>query len=650
MNSNRPSIDTVRLEILRHGKAHNQLLSPGVPYLVLCGDEPAASVEVPYEHRQLVREVRGLRYQEEGADRLERISEVVTEILGRVPRLAKAIGSAEGAVHLRLVLSPRELAMLPFESASTPASVPGGGPLLINPAVPVCLTREVRSEVGSHLRWPREPRVLLIASAAGGAVPVDAHVLAMLQVLDPWIHPDGTQGRDWRRRLTVLLDPTIAQIGEAVKRASAEGERYTHVHLLAHGGRRAEGVESRFGVVLHDVAGAREVIDGDGLASALAAGTLGGPDALPTVVTLATCDVGSAGDVLEPAAGLAQELHVAGVPLVVTSQYPLTQRGSVALVDVLYRELFEGGDPRTALIALRRALYASRAGNHDWVSLVAYARLPSDLSDQVEELMVASALARQRAALHWAESGADGGARVQGAVDVTAALATRAYAAWEAAPSERARERFVELARALGSALKRMAFWDKPEAERRSAEAAAAGDAADAAQIMTDGEAKAVTHLRRALDWYERAHDLDVSEHWSGCQTVSLRVVLGDVGEDAAARWTASLLAARLDLLRPGRRIWALSDLIELGVLGVVLPIDKDTRRRALDEALEHVRALVRHRHEDRWIVVTTVRQLRRYLEGIFPHLMGADGAAVERATRQVLGVFARMGVAEAKV
>ena len=38
---------TITLELLRHGPAHNQLLSPLTPYLALCENHGAVTMHVP---------------------------------------------------------------------------------------------------------------------------------------------------------------------------------------------------------------------------------------------------------------------------------------------------------------------------------------------------------------------------------------------------------------------------------------------------------------------------------------------------------------------------------------------------------------------------------------------------------------------------
>ena len=56
---------TLTLELLRHGPAHNQLLSPLTPYLALAGNHGAQTVNLPFEHRDFLLRQRALRYQEE---------------------------------------------------------------------------------------------------------------------------------------------------------------------------------------------------------------------------------------------------------------------------------------------------------------------------------------------------------------------------------------------------------------------------------------------------------------------------------------------------------------------------------------------------------------------------------------------------------
>ena len=60
-------IRKVKLELLRSGPAHNQLLSPLTPYLALCGADGPVTVNMPFEHRQLLSRLDRLRYATNGS-------------------------------------------------------------------------------------------------------------------------------------------------------------------------------------------------------------------------------------------------------------------------------------------------------------------------------------------------------------------------------------------------------------------------------------------------------------------------------------------------------------------------------------------------------------------------------------------------------
>src|SRR5215208_1217024 len=53
---------TITLELLRHGPAHNQLLSPLTPYLALCENHGAVTLNVPFEHNQFLHRLDALGY------------------------------------------------------------------------------------------------------------------------------------------------------------------------------------------------------------------------------------------------------------------------------------------------------------------------------------------------------------------------------------------------------------------------------------------------------------------------------------------------------------------------------------------------------------------------------------------------------------
>src|SRR4030095_9895310 len=102
----------VRLEFLRAGPPHNQLLSPLTPYLAICGDSPAGVVHVPYEHAVFERRLADLRYTGLSELRLAQLRDTgadMARMLAEVPGLPGSIISESDAamsmIHLRITLS-----------------------------------------------------------------------------------------------------------------------------------------------------------------------------------------------------------------------------------------------------------------------------------------------------------------------------------------------------------------------------------------------------------------------------------------------------------------------------------------------------------------------------------------------------------------
>ena len=426
---------TLTLELLRHGPAHNQLLSPLTPYLALCENHPAVTLQLPLEHNQLLHRLGALSYRLGEASRgfqLHDTAKLLADLLGSIPGLtadmnrqagpsggtsggATAVkpgavdgprpATADAITHLRLVLSASELALLPFELTLSPPGFPGEGqPLLLQSLSPVCITRETRRVAESQLVWPDETRLLLVVASPPGHEPVPAlaHLLALRQRIEPWV------GRvdQLAQHLTVLSHASLEDI-----EAACAATPFTHVHILAHGSEYRDGYDTRFGLVLHRAGepdGAADLVSGERLASALrtpcrSAGTatarLGGP----AVVTLASCNSGAVGSVAGVGASIAHALHQAGIPLVIASQFPLSFGGSVRMVEALYGGLLWGEDPRSLLVELRRQLHAQFPDSHDWASLTAYSSLPADFEAQLAVAQIQRAMASINVALDLAD-------------------------------------------------------------------------------------------------------------------------------------------------------------------------------------------------------------------------------------------------------
>ena len=386
------SIRSVTLEIIRHGPPHNQLLSPLTQYIALSDGFEPTSLHIPYEHRRFLRDLNVLRYTAEpdpairgGSDTAalgliaEDMSRIFAAVPGLIAGLTRPADANDTLTHLRLIFSAAELSLLPFELAKAPAGFPGEGKSLsLQLAGPVVMTREVRAAPGRNVRFPSEPRILFVAASppAFEAVPTRAHLLALGRALELWV---GPAGGDLKRYMHVLADATLREVAGACKQ-----NEYTHVHFLAHGASyRSEG-EGRFGIALHDDQGGVDVVSAERLLSALrghrdhASGL-----SAPAVVSLATCDSANRARVLVPGGSIAHELHEAGIPLVVASQFPLTMRGSVIMTEALYGGLLRGDDPRWVLHDVRQRLSGAHEKSHDWASLVAYASFHPEIDDDV---------------------------------------------------------------------------------------------------------------------------------------------------------------------------------------------------------------------------------------------------------------------------
>jgi len=167
----------ITLELLRHGPPHNQLLSPLTEYIALCENHGAVTLRMPFEHNQMLYRLRALSYQlgsEAREFQLGDTARVLGDLLGTIPGLTadlnRQIGGADGVdfdqvTHLRLILSASELALLPFELATSPNGFPGAGqPLSLQTQQPICITRETRRVPEEYIRWPRKPRILFAGS------------------------------------------------------------------------------------------------------------------------------------------------------------------------------------------------------------------------------------------------------------------------------------------------------------------------------------------------------------------------------------------------------------------------------------------------------------------------------------------------------
>lgn len=662
---------TITLELLRHGPAHNQLLSPLTPYMALCENHSAVTLHVPFEHYQFLHRMNALAYRSDEATRnyqLNDTARLLGDLLGTIPGLTaesnKPDGSDERLTHLRLILSASELALLPFELAQAPNGLPGAGQnMLLQPQMPVCLTREVRRTGDEPYKWPRIPRILFIAASPPGVgeIPLQAHLLALRKLITPWVKyfketDEITRTKRLEEHLVVLTGASI----EAIEQICASNVEFpfTHIHILAHGVERPEVFDTRYYLALHNGQDPNQTdfISGPRLAAALRAALRpdSNPLAKPAVVSLASCDSANMGSVIGAGASLAHALHEAGIPLVVAGQFPLSFAGSVRLVECLYDGLIWGIDPRLLLYDLRRRLFAQFPNTHDWASLTAYMSLPIDFTQQLPDIQIGQALRSINAAMNHADE-----ATRQLSFRIKS---KRQYESPEMSPDNQqlllneARTRINKAKMKLERLLNRwpaykgrisglLASTEKRHAEilfRASQHSQIENNAGTSFKPLAKDSLEL---LRKSRNYYWDTFLLGRSESWAVVQYLSLTLIINsseqfpehlfteqqsgnmpDVPGDnqplkkLSSLWSMSRLLSSYDLNSKiiERVVWAHSNMIELYLLSLILPadlLDLPPDGTATQLALQHTDMLIDLSGRESFTVYSTRRQMLRYIE-----------------------------------
>lgn len=613
-------IQTVILELLRAGPAHNQLLSPLTPYIALCGSEGPVTVHIPLEHRQLLIRLRRLRYWSAGSPispeqreaEVQDLGEDAGKILASVPALSPELTAArqgkDTIINLRLVVSGSELALIPFELATAEPGFPGSGqPLLLQVDTPIALTREIRRGKPLPLDWGRRPRILFVAASPDGlaAVPAQQHLEAIRRALEPWVKwaADPEQRlRDVVDHVTVLANASL----EDIRQACANGQ-YTHVHILAHGMPYEHAGDDRYGLALCAPGSrAMDIVEGRQLAQALrTAHPEGGERSHPNVVTLCTCDSGNVGSVMTPGGSIAHDLHAFGIPWVVASQFPLTMGGSVTLTEILYSRLLRGDDPRGTQHEIRQRLNTGSRTDHDWASLVVYATIPGDFADLVEAFRDRQTRALIDVALGKAEAMIEAGLPTAAVEQIYADVRQEARA-WRdrlprRAPWALSYEADVERFGMSGAIEKRIAELRMKTGDRRGA----------------------LVSWRESRDWYREAVEKRKREvesirvsHWVLTQYLSLSAVLK---EEVDPTWWTTAREMVEAQLKPGdasEQAWANATLAELELLSMTYG-DKAARdpRKVSERVVHYCQEVRRLMGDDSFHVYSTRRQFQRYLD-----------------------------------
>jgi tetratricopeptide (TPR) repeat protein len=630
-------IRNVKLELLRPGPAHNQLLSPLTPYLALCGADGPVTVNIPFEHRHLLNRLERLSYSVDGAEiaasqreaEMREIGEAIGGVFAQVPALLTELGNARSElVHLRLSMTASELALVPFELAIASDGFPGSGsPLFLQSIAPITLTREVRRGQPLAVDWNRKPKILFAFASPRGLTPVPAqtHLEALRRAIEPWVKWRATPEQrinEVKSILTVLPNASLQQI----RKACAESD-FTHVHILAHGDKIGRDDDRRYGIALcaDDNGVEKDMVDGDALATALTAkDSFGGTRFRPTLVSLATCDSGHQGSVITPGGSLAHALHAGGIPWVIASQFPLWMRASSIAVEVLYNGLLRGDDPRLVLYTLRQRLRTDSTHTHDWASIVAYAVAPWDFERQLEAFRNQQARGRIEVKFDRAEELI----KIQNQVQPDAAQTSRGFMKLE--------ELYDSIREDLQKWREESAKSSKAaQAERLGMSAASEkriGNLYDHENIVAKERKDSKKNRKQAdqarqayasaLKFYKEALQADPKNHWVVTQYLSLCAVLAapknypDLYKQYGDWWMSArwLALQELRTTTGETKAWSLATLAELELLGSVYNASFDARK-AQETIVLHCSDICAEVASDAFAVFSTRRQFTRYID-----------------------------------
>ncbi len=628
-------IQNISLEFLRPGSPHNQLLSPLTDYLALCGNHGAKVVNVPYQHETFLRKIRELRSStEENIDQrsrqavIEETAQEICEMLSSIPGLISGLANLcdeRTLIHLKIVLTANELAMIPFELTKVIPGMPGGSNnwLSLQIEAPVCITRQIRNISGDKVEWPIKPRILFVASAPNGLkIPIEQHTQALLSAIQPWLkkinrNKKGEFLNEIGKLLTILPNADIQDV-ESI----CSNNDFTHVHVLAHGMEDEKTPGKPFGLAFksHINSNGIDVVSGSRFSTAIR--SLNNKNG-PTIVTIASCDSGNMkGSEIHNTASFVHELHQAGIPFVVGSQFPLSFSGSIHLTEVLYGHLLWGEDPRLTLHKVRRRLYTLQSSyTHDWASLIVYAALPEDLESQLGYIKYQRAREAINAAMDHVDKAIKEGDNKSNdsnseeesitAEEITGLL-DRVDRAIEKIPIEG--EYYTE-----GLAL-------RASAEKRKAEACfrATERRLDRGQeywlkkclnLLISSKKYYEKAIRESIGYHKDNLNKRVFLHWVLTQSITLDAILGN--NFNIDFWHSAKLAAEVDIesQKPNTAVWGHSSLAELYLVIFAFPknITSVSDEEAREKALMNVQKMVDLSIDDTFPIYSTRKQFKRY-------------------------------------
>ena len=531
---------SILIEYLRFGSFQTGALRGGDQYILAHKDLSVKQVTTPIDQEELLDTLTDyLDYQSDiSADEKWKVIVEISKVIKDL--FIDIAGFGYKNCQLDVVLNPSELGVLPFELLLDDNEVPWFADAEKN----IAITRRVRlDQMEESFSWPFIPKILFVYAHGGfQEVPFGEHRAAFNSALGRW------GGADNKKVFQMLPESTFEELSAELKANDKPGEQYTHVHILAHGDQilnNKKVYKSEYGIKF-------------GKGDLPATNTLAIKDLFeslavkPFLVNYMICNGANFSNPLKADKNPVQVTHQAGVPIVLGSQYPLSMPGSVSITKMLYRELFNGEDIRQILINIRTYLFKEKEVYHDWISLVSYIRLPEGYNDYLYKVTLSLEMQKMKSAknktdalLLKAEIEDDDFAGVK--FDLTTSIAALEKKFKEIEEDPKYQNEALENLGLLGSAYKRLAELYFFMRFRKKKDTIA--DEKDA--------------LQKALQYYKKASQRNLSHHWSVVQYISLDIILNKELSDADY-WYTARSAANLAIADNKDDVYAYGSLLEL--------------------------------------------------------------------------------------
>ena len=594
-----------KVEYIRFNDLETGILMGGKPYLVSHGDlNSYKEAKTPVDQIELLEKLaQYLRYDATISpnSKLDAIREFSNHIYPFFVDLNKIAGNSSktsSIIHLEVFLNPSELALIPFELLLDATGEPY---FVLNKKRKLVLTRNFRRENSKRSgQIPEVPKVLYVHTQPEQKnflglpfpdVPAQEHQSDIEYALGHWA----------KTQLKVLSNPTFDEFKEEIHSASKCGSPYTHIHLLAHGSLifdHKNPANFEYGIAFYQketdqpyqATTAKQIKE---LFESLDQAHL------PYLVNYMICDGANFTNGIKPDRNPVQATFLTGIPIVLGSQFPLSEKGSNKITHMLYGPMFRGDDIRKLLGEIRTTLYKDpEKYGHDWISFVNYINLPRNYDFQ----LLTQKTKRQLSILNSIRDSGDKNLLTKDDFIVAKLQIENSIKdlseSVEIIENDNEREKeFLEYAGLLGSSYKRLSEVELKE-----------GNILD-----SDTSNNQLEYLNQAKKWYKKAAEKNRSHHWSIVQYLSLKTVLeGHLNEDDMDLWYAARGAARNEIKQDSANAtWPYGTLIELYLLN---PGTSDATHQK--KVLEFAETLVENaKPNKKEHIKSTYFQINRYVE-----------------------------------